>query len=375
MGSDDLGVKDHIDFIELEDCLGKFIFEKRIKSKLLPAQTYLQRLLNEILGIIEYNKRRISEELCRVKHELEIISPCFDELMAHNGLLQADLRRTVDEVTRNVYDHAKATLTQSASTVVVVQATIPWRGVFNVLQFTQNVHRAIVIEWARLIDNTRSEAVSHTVTGINLLHSVASNHARRLFPSSNDFDEERVISMFPATSSLAIPIKAMSTWEVLDTSSFMRGSTWLSAATLAGAAFGYQPLLSLALRILDLSRRASRVVTLCMLAAAGGFALVTLLGDMESIVRTRLQQYYSESFVSNLWVHEPSRALESATHKVLGEYQGSFVNRFENALHQQRQLRAEKDLQRCQTETLLTYLDDQFKSTQHLLASIRQYQL
>jgi hypothetical protein len=324
-------------------------------------------------SVLDNNKKRRFEDLNRLQHELDIIAPCFEELMAHHGIIQADLRRTLDEICQNLYDHIKLHLTKFEKIQSVVSES-KWNGLIYIWQFNDSVRSRLYQEAMLWMQDARQLAIANTYEGIHLLNGVATAHARQVF---NLVSNEDVLceSAFPSYESLVDPIPEVAVLDLIDVSLFLRGSTWLSAATIAGATFGYQHLFSLALRIFDLSRSAGKVVTISLVVVAGGAAFLALLGDLESIVRSRLVSHYSQVISSDLWVANPARLLETHARAKLTEHQLSLVARFESALHQQRQLRAEKDLLRCQIETTVSYLEQQLRGTQNLLNAIRQYSL
>jgi len=342
-------------------------------SKLLPAQTYLTRLLGEICSLLEFNLRLRQEEFGRITHELAIIMPCFDALMAHNGIIHADLRRFTEDVCLQIGREAKDILSSFEPSRVICR--VPWSGLLNLYKFNQIVNESVLRESFKAQDSARARALSLTKEASRTLFQLAASHAKSIFREDIEPDEANLLTMSFAEAQFSPSLPAtLNFWQIFELS-LLKTSTWMGAATLAGAALGYQPLFSLALRVFEFSRYGGRLFTTAVIVGASLLAILALVDDVESLVKQRLQKHYSSYFSSPLWIHEPAGKLEGIARKVLASRETSLVNEFDTALHQQRQIQAAKDLQRAQVSTALQYLDERLQNSRVLLKTIQGFRL
>lgn len=355
-------------FETLETSLKQFIFEKRTTSKLLPALTFLQNILVELEELIEYNFVRRREELSMIENELAIIVPCFEELAAHNGLLQADLSKALEDSVKSVYLEAQRSLSDWNVYVYTVEKA-PWCGLLGISRFLRKTHEEVVAEATKFLRGTCDSTVMKVQAGEDLLSMVASSHLKQKLR----FD--------PFNSSgqiIKLPDPTIPTFSIFTFSEFPRiitNSTWIRATALASAFFGYQPLLNLTIRMMDLSKSSGRVLSFSLIFFTGAFGAYVLYRDLEGLVRSRLVSHYSQYFRSNEWLIEPARSVEGIGRASLLKKSSSIISSFEEALHQQRQICAEKNLTRCRIQSILGAMDENLKSIRSLLISVNDFKL
>lgn len=149
----------------------------------------------------------------------------------------------------------------------------------------------------------------------------------------------------------------------------------MSAAMIAGTTLGYQHIVSLSLRLLDLSRESRRFLGFAVIVGVGALATSLLLSDFEQMVRHHLSQHYLEAFKSAALQMDCCRALETTTRRLATVRQTDLIARFDRALHQQRELRAERELKRCQIEAQLNHIGEQLTQARGLLSSLKALNL
>lgn len=356
------------EFGALEASLKQFIFEKRTTSKLLPALTFLEKILVELEELVEYNAFKRREDLVTVENELAIITPCFEELVAHNGLLQADLFKVVEDSVDSIYCEAKQSLTDWNAYVPIIEKA-KWRGLLGIPGFLKAAHQRITFESNEFLKKFSDHFVMKIQAGESLLSKIAFARLKRNVNIDHEVSSCHSI-IFPKPE-----IPEFSTTDLLKAPHLLKNSSWISATAIASAFIGYQPLLNLTVRIMDLSKNSGKLLSLTLVFLTGAVGVLIVYRDMENVVRSRLSSHYSLYFGTNQWLIELARITEGVSRKALMKKSSSIVSSFEEALHQQRQICAEKNLIRCQVRDTLGAMSDNLKSIRCLLTSIHDYKL
>jgi hypothetical protein len=151
----------------------------------------------------------------------------------------------------------------------------------------------------------------------------------------------------------------MAPWDLVDWSAaFGSGPVaWMSTAGLGGAAaaiLGRFPTPALSLLEWALpARRLGRLGPVVLLGAALASALWIL--DIEGMVRQRLLGHLEETLMQGAWLQRCAAQAESAARGSLLQASVGLIARFEEALSQQRRLRAQKDMEHRQCQTVLAH--------------------
>jgi len=102
----------------------------------------------------------------------------------------------------------------------------------------------------------------------------------------------------------------------------------------------------------------------------GTLAAGTLLIDWEGMVRRRVSGHLREIFSTQTWPQGYARHIEGVTRDVLVQNSVSLIARFEEALGQQRRLRAEKDMEKRRCESVLLHFQQSRLRLQHLRSDL-----
>ncbi|CAO1623535.1 unnamed protein product [Sympodiomycopsis kandeliae] len=99
-----------VSFTQLEACLRDFVLQRREKSKLLPAQTYLLRLLSDIEFLASTNLGVANAELEEARRQLELARPALEECRAAQSSMETELEGEEDGVVSDVTQRAQLDL-------------------------------------------------------------------------------------------------------------------------------------------------------------------------------------------------------------------------------------------------------------------------
>ncbi|CAG8636558.1 2643_t:CDS:2, partial [Scutellospora calospora] len=92
------------DFDELEASLRRFVLEKRARSKLAPAKTYLMNVLGDLGTLASVNKDVAQNEYDRVTKELQDLEPVFEKSKKARSQADEDVATQIETTGQEVYD-------------------------------------------------------------------------------------------------------------------------------------------------------------------------------------------------------------------------------------------------------------------------------
>lgn len=186
------------DFEELEASLRRFVLEKRARSKLAPAKTYLMNLLGDLDSLATVNRDVAEDELDRVSKELSDLEPKLEQTRKATSEAGSGADQTIESTVTDVYDHTRSTLDTSISTIAERNYGIEYPGLFYVYQYAEELRDAMLQEIQATVGLCEDYARQRTVEGVNSIKQLGLLHLGKAFPdfsfrSENMFIRKRDI--------------------------------------------------------------------------------------------------------------------------------------------------------------------------------------
>lgn len=164
------------DFEKLEQSLRRFVLEKRAKSKLAPAKTYLENILNDVNSLASVNSDMAQSELDRVMHDLQEIEPMLESSKKAKSEVGDQIDLTVEETCKEIYDHTRNVLNEAIVTAGENNLGVPYPGIFGALQFAEDLKEAMLSEIAESVTRCEEHARSKTIGGVNVIKQLGLLH-------------------------------------------------------------------------------------------------------------------------------------------------------------------------------------------------------
>ncbi|EEP80100.1 conserved hypothetical protein [Uncinocarpus reesii 1704] len=143
------------DFEILEGALRRFVLEKRSRSKLAPARTYLLNIFNDLHNLASVNRDVAASELDH--------GACDD-----------------------VYNHTRSTLSTAISHVAESDLGVDYPGLLAVFQYAEDIKAAMLDQISACVTSCEDYARSKSVQGVSMIHSLGLLHVGEdKFPSLN----------------------------------------------------------------------------------------------------------------------------------------------------------------------------------------------
>ena len=164
------------DFEELERSLRQFVLEKRSRSKLAPAKTYLLNILGDLEGLSQVNRDVAQSELDRVSKELDELVPVYDQSLKARTQVAEDIDKTIEETCSEVYRHTRHTLSSTIDKVATEDLGVPYPGLVNAFSYAEDLKAAMLSQISSAVTACETHARSKAVGGVNGIKALGILH-------------------------------------------------------------------------------------------------------------------------------------------------------------------------------------------------------
>ncbi|PGH27659.1 hypothetical protein AJ80_00673 [Polytolypa hystricis UAMH7299] len=174
------------DFEHLETSLRRFVLEKRSRSKLAPARTYLLNVLSDMHVLASVNRDVASSELERTAKELDELIPAYDESVKLRGRVSEDLGNSVEECCEDVYNHTRSSLLDTISSLAEATVGIEYPGVLAAFQYADDLKLVMLDRITDSVSTCEDYARDKSVQGVNMVNNIGLLHVGAdKFPTLN----------------------------------------------------------------------------------------------------------------------------------------------------------------------------------------------
>lgn len=164
------------DFNELEASLRRFVLEKRARSKLAPAKTYLMNVLGDLNTLAGVNKDVAQSELDRVTEELSKLEPVFEQSKKARTQADDQVANNIEETSNEVYQLTRSTINSSISHIAEADLGVSYPGFFGAYNYADDLKAAMLSQVAETVRWCEERAREKTVQGVSGIKSLGLLH-------------------------------------------------------------------------------------------------------------------------------------------------------------------------------------------------------
>ncbi|KAF3908484.1 hypothetical protein ABW21_db0204369 [Orbilia brochopaga] len=166
------------DFDNLENSLRGFVLDKRARSKLGPAKSYLLNLLQDLEQLALINQNVAGRELDSLRSDLARLTPKYDESVKARIAVSDESDRQIEDTCNAVYRNSRREISRTIDEVDKKQ-TIPWRGVLSSFQFAEETRKAMLEMITRSVVEAEDAARRSTVSGVGAINALGMLHLKQ----------------------------------------------------------------------------------------------------------------------------------------------------------------------------------------------------
>ncbi|KAI9667366.1 MAG: mitofusin [Bathelium mastoideum] len=164
------------DFGELESSLRRFVLEKRARSKLAPAKTYLMNLLGDLQNLASVNRDVAQSELDRVAKELENLEAEFEKAKKARSEASESVDHEIEKTASDVYSHTRQNINSTINQVGGQDLGVPYPGLWSAYQFADDVKDAMLYQISEAVSVCEEYGRQKTVQGYSGVKSLGLLH-------------------------------------------------------------------------------------------------------------------------------------------------------------------------------------------------------
>lgn len=173
------------DFEVLEGALRRFVLEKRARSKLAPAKTYLMNCLGDMNVLATVNRDVAQAELDRVSKELSEIEPEFAERQKQRLAVSEQVEKDIDSTATEVYNHTRSTLSTTIANVGQEDLGVEYPGLFSAFQYAEDLRIAMLDQISAAVTNCEVYGRNKTVHGVSMIKALGLLHVGEEYENLN----------------------------------------------------------------------------------------------------------------------------------------------------------------------------------------------
>ena len=164
------------DFSELEASLRRFVLEKRARSKLAPAKTYLINVLDDLNNLAIVNRDVAQAELERVAQELSTLEPELNQSRATRNEASGNLDHQTEETATEVYSHTRNILNATIAEVSQRDLGLSYPGFWDAYGYAQDLITAMLAEVSSSVGTCEEHAREKTAEGTTNINTLGRQH-------------------------------------------------------------------------------------------------------------------------------------------------------------------------------------------------------
>lgn len=164
------------DFEALEQSLRRFVLEKRARSKLAPAKTYLLNILNDVRTLAQVNQDVAQSEIDRVARELKELEPQLESSKKAKADVDDDVVQKIESACKEVYDHTRAKLTTAIAESGNSKYDVAYPGLFGAFSYADEVKAAMLSQISDAVTACEEHARQRTLAGVNTIKQLGLLH-------------------------------------------------------------------------------------------------------------------------------------------------------------------------------------------------------
>lgn len=182
------------DFDHLENSLRNFVLKKRSMSKLLPAKTFLYKILNDLEIISRFNLDVFKSEDELISNELKSLLQEVSNTRAHYDKFIKKIDMLVDATITNVYNKTKENIDSSLIIDLEDSDHPKYQGLSNIYNYVTQTERHIRRQIENSIAASETFARQQTDLAVQNIYALVRSDLDSNFMEERQFDSSLMFS-------------------------------------------------------------------------------------------------------------------------------------------------------------------------------------
>lgn len=341
------------EFDNLEQSLRRFVLEKRARSKLAPAKTYLLNVLGDLETLAEVNKDATLAELEKLRGELSEIVPEFQKSVQARTEVSDNVEQTIDDTCNTIYKFSRKNISNTIAHIDD-KAIVEYNGFLSAFTYAEKTKQAMLQNIQNSVTTCEEYARNQTVEGITSIKALGIMHlgdeyVEKVFRKELMFTRKK----HQLSKTIKTEINFFDFFDFDKQEKVAGMSMGLTVATVAGGQlFGISSWIDGLWKATSmLGPRTTRkliIPALLVVGAAGTWFLIT---DIPNAVPRKLAKKIRKELEAMDYIHSNSERITKETRKILGfpaeELRGAFQRSIEKqgrTMQEKRKIEKESEI-------------------------------
>jgi len=194
-----------VPFERLENSLRDFVLARRAKSKLMPAQTYLLRLLGDVVFLAQLNAQAAKKDMEAAQAQLAKARPALAECEANSAKTHRLVESEEERVVNRSLDQTEAAMTAALDKIGRGESAHPsvalpaYPGLLRLWDYAQDVRYALADSLRAAVHDAEDAARDATTAAVKHIRELGDKHLsqektqqpKRVFVPEAMFSRER----------------------------------------------------------------------------------------------------------------------------------------------------------------------------------------
>ena len=365
------------DFNNLENSLRGFVLDKRARSKLAPAKTYLMNLLGDLENLSLINQNMAARELDSLRSDLSQLTPRFDQSMKARLEVLEECDRQIEETCSRVYKDTRRELERAIAKADEVKGVV-YNGFFSSYAYAEQLRRKMLDTVTKTVLDCENAARRTTVGGVNSVNALGLLHLKK------DFIERTFRPEFMFKKRKDVAVRGISTEiEVFDFFDFDRQEKFAGASlsltlvsVAGGKLFGIGSWVDGVMKVTNiLGVRNARRLLIPALILAGAAGAAFIISDIQRAVPRKLAKKIRRDLIEMDYIHINSERISKEVRKVMKIPSEEVRSSFQKSLEGLRVKKEETTKRVGECEVAVKYFGNLLKEAREHSAVVRRYDL
>lgn len=351
------------EFDNLEQSLRRFVLEKRARSKLAPAKTYLLNVLGDLETLAEVNKDATLAELEKLRGELSEIVPEFQKSVQARAEVSDNVEQTMDDTCNTIYKFSRTNISNTIARIDD-KAIVEYDGFLSAFTYAEKTKQAMLQKIQNSVTTCEEYARNQTVEGITSIKALGIMHlgdeyVEKVFRKELMFARKK----HQLSKTIKTEINFFDFFDFDKQEKVAGMSMGLTVATVAGGQlFGVSSWIDGLWKATSmLGPRTTRkliIPALLVIGAAGTWFLIT---DIPNAVPRKLAKKIRKELEAMDYIHSNSERITKETRKVLGFPAEELRGAFQRSIEKQGRTMQEKRKVEKESEIAVKYFGNLFR--------------
>lgn len=365
------------EFETLEQSLRSFVLEKRARSKLAPAKTYLLNLLGDIETLASSNQAQISADLDHINAQLAELTPVFEEALAASTKVTDDVDRQIEDTAAHIYRHTRKELNSTIAHMDDAPSA-KYTGILDAYNYAEQTRQAMLNIIHEKVVTCEGYARDKTIQGVSgikqlgLLH-LGDDYVEKIFRADLMFSRRK--------DALVRTIKT--DIDVLDFFDFDKqekaaglGMSFTVVATLGGKFLGIGSWVDGVWKTTKfLGYRNTKKLIVPAAVIAGVVGAYFLFADIPNAVPRKLAKKIRAELATMDYVHGNSERISKEVRKVLKVPADDLRSGFQRVVEKRGRERDELKKKGVESEVALKYFGNLLRRSEGVSKGVERLDL